>query len=93
MAIYSSILAWRIRQEYWSRKKEKIRQEYGESEDRIAWWATAHGIAKSQTQLSDSTRSDPISKQGHILEHREWRGFNICILKVKMKVDQLCLTL
>ena len=58
-----------------------------------AWNAGEVGLIPGSSQLSDSTRSDPISKQGHILEHREWRGFNICILKVKMKVDQLCLTL
>ena len=35
MAIYSSVLVWRI------------------SIDRGAWWATVHGMAKSQTRLSD----------------------------------------
>ena len=29
--------------------------------DRGAWWATVHGVAKSQTRLSDSsTPSDPL---------------------------------
>ena len=27
--------------------------------DRGAWWATAHGVAKSQTRLSDFTHSLP----------------------------------
>ena len=26
----------------------------GDSRDRGAWWATVHGVTKSQTQLSDS---------------------------------------
>ena len=49
MVTFSRSLAWRIRQDYWSRKKAKIRQESGESEGRRAWWATVHGVAKSQT--------------------------------------------
>ena len=39
MATHSSILAWRIP---WTEEN---------SMDRGAWWATVHGVARSQTQL------------------------------------------
>ena len=38
----------------------------GKSMDRGAWWTTVHGIAKSQTQLSDFTftfQSDALEKE------------------------------
>ena len=41
MENHSSILAWRIP---WTEES---------SMDREAWWATVHGVAKNQTQLSD----------------------------------------
>ena len=30
--------------------------------DRGAWWATAHGVAKSQTRLSEVDRGGPVKK-------------------------------
>ena len=41
MAIHSSIIAWRIL------------LELENSMDRGPWWATVHGVAKSQTQVRD----------------------------------------
>ena len=37
--------------------------------DRGAWWATVHGVAKSQTRLSDFTSfwEDPLEKEMAIL--------------------------
>ena len=43
-------------------------------EDRGAWHATAHGVAKSQTQLSDCTTTNP-SKAGGILQ----LGHSLCV--------------
>ena len=34
-------------------------------EDRGAWHATAHGVAKSQTQLSDCTTTNPSKAGGY----------------------------
>ena len=43
--------------------------------DRGAWWATVHGVAKSQTRLSDSAQHTTVYKiddpQGPAIEDRE----------------------
>ena len=45
----------------------------GNPTDRGAWWATAHGVAKSQTQLSDWACIDIMSEllwlRNHLCEH------------------------
>ena len=33
-----------------------------------AWWATVHGVAKSQTRLSEFTHSLTCSNQGYIIQ-------------------------
>ena len=50
-----------------------------------AWEATVHGVAKSQTRLSDSTQSLP-----HIYIHTY---VHVCMRCVLYLVAQLCLTL
>ena len=40
--------------------------------DRGAWWATAHGVTKSQTRLSDFTLTLPLCRQ--ILYHLSHQG-------------------
>ena len=50
-----------------------------------AWWATVHGVAKSQTQLSDFSRLDKAlrisekRRDGEIRKHKlnEMRALNI----------------
>ena len=45
-----------VRKIPWSRKWQPIQYSCLEnSMDRGAWWATVHGVARSQTQLSDLT--------------------------------------
>ena len=39
----------------------------GNLKDRGAWWATVHGVAKSQTWLSDETRASCTLKSSVIL--------------------------
>ena len=47
MAPHSSTLAWKIP---WTEEPGGL-----QSKDRGAWWAAVHGVAKSQTRLSDFT--------------------------------------
>ena len=45
----------------------------GESMDRGAWWATVHGVAKNQTQLSDLAHTHAITNAS-LFPHRGFPG-------------------
>ena len=57
----------------------------GNPMDRGAWWATVHGVTKSQTQLSNETTTNPTN----ILVQRSCYNLMLFVLSVKQVVGEL----
>ena len=57
--------------------------------DRGAWQATVHGVAKSQTGLSNFTTNFTIGHGSNLAVHQQMNGYRNCRTYIQWNITQL----